>query len=277
MISAKIIADSVNPYGNRITTFVITYPRFILAEVNTHRALSRNSASSRAIPIKTMLRNIWKQPAEPVSWGQNCKGMQAKGELPKHRQVLARIIWLAACYFSCLFSWLLNKIGVHKQLANRVTEPWAHMTTIVTATEWGNFFNLRCHKDAQPEFQELAFQMLECYVRSKPHRLDWGQWHLPFAELAGRLTQEQMLKVSVARCARVSYLNFEGKIDHEKDFQLCDSLIQSGHCSPLEHAAMADPAEKGQGNFHGWLQYRKTLPNENRVAFDAHKLLASRC
>lgn len=279
MISAKIITDSINHSGSRITTFVCTYPRWILAEVNTHRALSRNSASSRAIPTHKMISNVWHNPAMPVTWGKNNKGMQSNSELNKYRQFWANLVWLVASKIACIICWILSKIGVHKQLANRVLEPFSHMTTIFTATEWGNFFNLRCHKDAQPEFRALAYAMLEAYMNSTPKELKPGEWHAPFADqyLSESLTDKERLKIATARCARVSYLNFEGNIDHAKDYKLHDDLLKSGHCSPFEHCAQSWTQELYglyQGNFTGgWLQYRKTLPNENRKQFDPEQLM----
>src|SRR4051794_21142178 len=124
MISAEILADSLSPCGSRLTTFKLVYPRFIHSELLTHRLFSRNAASSRAIPIIKMIRSILRSPAKPVSWGQNGKGMQAKRDLPSGRRAAAELVWLLACWCACGFSWLLYKLGVHKQLANRVTEPF---------------------------------------------------------------------------------------------------------------------------------------------------------
>ena len=267
MISASIIADSVSPVGDRITTFVLAYPRFFHSELMTHRAFSRNAASSRAIPIQKMIKNIWDNPAMPVSWGQNGKGMQAKGELPLYRAKVAKLVWLTACKFACFFSWLLYQIGVHKQIANRVTEPFAHITTLVTATDFGNFFALRAHPDAQPEFQALARMMLSLYLESTPRKLNWREWHLPFVdeETRSNLSVQDCLKISTARAARVSYLNFEGKIDYNKDFKLHDDLLASGHMSPFEHAARPEPeCACPQSNFKGYMQYRKMVAGENR-------------
>ena len=256
MITAKIICDSLNPQGNRLTTYVLTYPRFILAEFNTHRMLSRNSASSRAIPISKMISEILKNPAYPVSWGQNQKGMQARTQLSKHNQWLAEKVWVASCYCSCGFAWLLNKIGVHKQLANRIIEPWAHAVTIASGTEWDNFFALRTEEGAQPEFRDLALKMQSLYHENKPKSTGWGEWHLPFSDkyVLENLGLENLLKITVARCARVSYLNFEGDLDFKKDYALHDRLLKEGHFSPFEHAAQA--GETKVGNFKGWLQYR---------------------
>lgn len=278
MIKATILADSLNPIGNRLTTFVITYPRFILAEVNTHRSQSRNSASSRAIPVSKVLRDILSCPAEPVFWGANQSGMQARAELSPSKRWLARAVWLASCWTQVGFSWLLAKLGVHKQIANRLTEPYAYMTTIISGTEWGNFFNLRAHPDAQPEFQALAYAMLEAYVASTPKQLQAGEWHVPFGDklMGTDMPIELKLKVATARCARVSYLTFDGKHEQGKDCQLHDDLLASSHCSPFEHSARAEAGPVRSGNLVGFTQYRKLLPNENRETFDPLILLSQR-
>lgn len=277
MIEARIIADSVSPAGSRLTTFVLTYPRFIHSEVMTHRMFSRNAASSRAIPIKRMLSSIKTDPAMPVHWGGNGKGMQAHGELSGFRKWFAVRIWLLSMRLACFMVWCLNKLGLHKQVANRITEPWAHMTTIVTATEWKNFFSLRAHPDAQPEFQELAYQMLEAYLSNEPKQLKDGEWHLPFADkYADDLSVPQLVKITTARCARVSYKTFEGDIDHEKDYDLHDKLLTSGHLSPFEHAAQAGQSDRFSGNLRGFVQYRKLIQNENRTDVDLQSILEQR-
>lgn len=270
MISAKIVADSVSPVGNRITTFVATYPRFIHSEVMTHRSFSRNAASSRAIPVKKMVDAIKENPAMPVFWGKNQKGMQAAEELDDAGKAIAQVTWLQARDAAVQFAEQMLDNDVHKQIANRLLEPFAHMTTLITATDYANFFNLRAHPDAQPEFQELAYVMLEAYVDSVPQKLKQDEWHLPFADqyIESGLTPEQLLKISTARAARVSYLNFEGNIDHEKDYALHDSLLANGHMSPFEHAAQATTSNKYFGNFKGWLQYRKLIPDENKLIFN---------
>lgn len=275
-IAAKIIADSINPDGKRLTTFVCTYHRFILAEVNTHRQLSRNSASSRAVPISKMINAVISNLAEPVFWGANQKGMQSKVELSKSRQKVAKLVWRAASLGACGAAWLMSKLGVHKQIANRLLEPFSWTTSIITATEWGNFFNLRCHPDAQPEFQQLAFAMLEQYAIGSPAKKEWGEWHIPFGDkYLDDIGIAEQVKVCTARSARVSYFNFEGDIDYKKDFKLHDDLLISGHVSPSEHSAQAEPGN--WGNFlGGWKQYRKTLAGENRSQFNAADLLRSR-
>lgn len=293
MIEARVILDSITEDEHRLITFVGKFPRFCLAELNTHRALSRNSASSRAIPQARLIKRIEDQLALPVTWGKNQAGMQAEENVGIELGEEAESVWRSASIEGILHAKKLADIGIHKQIANRLLEPFFYTEAIISATELGNFFNLRCHKDAQPEFQELAFCMLQAYVDSTPKLLKAGEWHIPFGDkyIEEGLTLEQQIKIGVARCARVSYLNFEGEIKHEKDYQLHDDLLASGHMSPFEHVAKAqsywechdygdeireNPRLVPSGNFIGWQQYRKTLPNENRIIFDPIALLATR-
>lgn len=265
-IEAKIICDSINPIGNRITTWVVKFPRFILAEFNTHRMLSRNSSSSRAIPIERIIKNIQDDPALPEFWGKNQKGMQAAEEItdPILRGA-AQTWWLEARDKAIFAAKKLQGLDVHKQIANRLLEPWMHQTVLCTATEWENFFALRAHKDAQPEFKVLAHKMLEIYNESAPKQLNVGEWHIPFGDqYLDDISTENALKICTARAARVSYNNFEGNIDFNKDYELHDNLLASGHLSPFEHCAKALGFQTKVGNFVGWQQYRKTFQGENK-------------
>lgn len=265
MIDARIIADSINPVGNRITTWVVKFPRFILAEFNTHRMLSRNSSSSRAIPIEKIIQSVIDEPAMPEFWGKNQKGMQASVELNEKEREEAKAQWLYARDLAVHKARMLQSMDVHKQIANRILEPWMHQTVLCTATEWENFFALRAHKDAQPEFRVLATDMLNIYNMNEPKKLNVGDWHIPFGDkYCYELTIEEQLKVCTARAARVSYNNFEGDMDFKKDFDLHDKLLESGHLSPFEHCAKALPRDIIVGNFIGWKQYRKFCKNENR-------------
>ena len=299
MINSKILLDSINPVGNRITSWILTYPRFFHSEIMTHRVFSRNAASSRAIPVKRMIDDIRQNCAMPIFWGKNQAGMQAKEELDdivKRREILvspvgnsldpytltvtdkhaAKHEWLAARDSAIKHAEKMLELGVHKQIANRILEPFMHMTVIITGTEFENFFALRAHPDAQPEFQDLAYKMLDIYQLSEPNKLKEGEWHIPFGDKLDetRLTElyyqtaipheELKLRISVARCARVSYLNFEGKDDYNKDIELSETLSSSGHWSPFEHSAMALSTSEYSGNFKGWKQYRKTFYEENR-------------
>lgn len=280
----RILADSVSLNGVRLTTWELTYPRFVHAELMTHRLFSRNSASSRAIPTKKLMRQIRKDPAMPVWWGKNQTGMQAREELKGWRLALVRRLWLSARWGALLVAWLLGVLGFHKQIANRILEPWMFITVIVTATEWENWFKLRCHPDAQPEIGWVAKEMQRQYIANAPHFLQPGEWHLPLVDWGDKTaivfkTKEAQdpffCKVSAGRCARVSYLTHDGRRDMNEDVGLADKLMSSGHWSPFEHVAQALPknacgnqvhdlkrcstAKKWSGNLRGWTQYRATV------------------
>lgn len=265
MIEAKIICDSINPVGNRITTWVLKYPRFIHSEFMTHRVLSKNAASSRAITLDKMIQSVLDDPAMPEFWGKNQKGMQAYEELDVISIEAAKQEWLAARDRAVQSVRILQELNLHKQLSNRLLEPWSHITVLCTGTDWENFYSLRAEAAAQPELQKLAFLMLEKYNNNEPKPLEMGDWHIPFGDkYLNDVTLEDALKICTARAARVSYNNFEGSIDFQKDVKLHDSLMSSGHWSPFEHCAKALNTPNRFGNFIGWLQYRKLFPNENR-------------
>ena len=267
MISAKIIADSVNEAGNRLTTFELTYPRFIHGEVMTHRVFSRNAMSSRAVPVKRMLAQVWSSPTMPVHWGKNQPGMQAKAELAGWRLWGVQALWGLSGKLNCAVAWAMDKLGAHKQIVNRRLEPDQWMKTILTATEWDNFYELRDHEDAQPEFQVLARKMREAHEASEPNLLKEGEWHLPYmtgeeevacAVFGNGADDSYLQKASAARCARVSYLTHDGQVPHmSKDLALFERLAGSRplHASPLEH--QCTPGTSNCGNFVGWTQFRK--------------------
>lgn len=273
-IMARVIADSINPNGDRLTTVEAVFNRWILAEVNTHRMLSRSSASSRAIPVSRVIRQVWADPAGPVHWGGNQAGMQARSELAGWRRAAARRIFRLARLPAIAAAWLLVRIGLHKQVANRILEPWVWHTAVLSATEWENFFRLRLHPDAQPEFQELARCVRDAMDSSAPRALEWGCWHQPYIEAqdwvnAARaafrpgddaVVPETAL-VSAARCAAVSYVRQGEDRDPRKDVALAARLRDSGHWSPFEHVAVACPGR--WGNFIGFRQARKFYPGED--------------
>lgn len=271
-ITAQIIADSVSHRGARITTFVLRYPRFVHAELLTHRMLSRNSASSRAIPLDKAIAAVVEDPATPSFWGSNRAGMVAGDELAEDQIAHARQIWLAARDAAVLHARALGAANLHKQHASRIIEPFSHITTVVTATDWANFYRLRRAPDALPEFRALADAMHEAHSVSTPvvrePATGEGGWHLPFVTGAERqgleLTVPDLCAISVGRCARVSYLTHDGRRDPAEDRALCVRLSQNGHWSPFEHVALAlDDAGEASGNFHGWRQYRKCYRSEH--------------
>lgn len=268
-IRARVVADSVNPEGDRLTTVEATFNRYVLAELNTHRMLSRNSASSRAIPVSKIMAQVWRNPAVPVAWGANQKGMQARRELGGVRRWFARRLFLWARIPALVFAWFLTKVGLHKQVTNRILEPWVWHTAIISATEWNNFFKLRCHPDAQPEFHELAEAIRRARSRSHPRKIDWGGWHLPYVEdvsMGGPIygSNDPLLeypKVSAACCARVSYVRQNDRRSVGEDVAMANKLSTDGHYSPLEHPAKA--CRGMWGNFDGWKQLRKHYDGED--------------
>ena len=285
-ITAQIIADSISPAGIRLTTLQLRYPRFIHSEFLTHRMFSRNASSSRAIPVAKMIEDLRRDPAMPVFWGSNKPGMQAGEELDEETLDECKDAWFEARDWMIQSAeWLMAR-GLHKQIANRILEPWAHINVVCTATDWENFYALRRHKDAQPEIKALADAMWDAQQASTPRLLQPGQWHLPYITKEdwreayhgpSQTPEWNMLKrVSVARCARVSYLTHDGKTTTvEEDLQLYDRLLGSSplHASPAEHQATPDEGiQHGfntmwmkpelHGNLRGWIQFRKTLRNE---------------
>lgn len=278
-VSAKIIADSIGEHGSRLTTFLVTYHRFVHAEHLRHRMQSFNVSSSRAIP-GTMFQTLVKETElEPVWWGKNQAGMQAREELTGSSLDGAKQLWREARGSMLNFHAQLLALGLHKQIANRLLEPWLPVTVLVSATDWANFFKLRCHPDAQPEIQALADAMLFCYCNSVPKYLAEGVWHIPFGDRMEKgWTLRTQLKVATARCARLSYLTFEGDIDLAKDCALHDRLAESNHWSPFEHIAKCMPLKRYYANFRGWRQYRKQFNPEHWSddEVDLKKLLKER-
>ena len=286
MYQAKIILDTQAPSGARLTTFELTYPRFVHSEFMTHRVASKNSASSRAIPIKKMLDKISFNPVIPVEWGTAKAGMQA-GEETIHTG-LAEKIWVDASRQMVEVAKKLGglvsidkngnivpddspgaiKLNLHKQIVNRIVEPWMWITVICSATDYDNFFALRCHPDSQPEIQKLAYMMRETYYSSTPKNLASGEWHIPYIQDDEiTLDDEVKRKISVARCARVSYLTHDGVRNTEKDLELYTRLNNgsgTGHWSPFEHVARAEVDLIRSGNLIGYTQFRKMFKNENQ-------------
>lgn len=282
-ISAKIIEDSISVEGKRLTTLQLMYPRFIHAELMTHRDFSRNASSSRAIPVKKMIEMIRNEPAMPIHWGQNQAGMQAAAELSEGYKHAAQVRWREAAINAARVAEQMMELGLHKQVANRILEPFQHIHVVVSATEWDNFFALRAHPDAQPEIQALAYEMLHAFKNSVPTELRTGEWHLPYVTKDERNDQffklpdnrNLLTKISAARCCRVSYLKHDGSAASiADDLDLCDKLAGAVpiHASPFEHQATPDHIVADEsnplprylqshlhGNFKGWIQQRKLI------------------
>lgn len=299
-ISAKVIADSISLHGIRLTTMQLRYPKYIHGEFMTHRVFSRNASSSRAIPVERLIQDVIDDPVYPARWGLNQKGMQAHQEADEAAAGAALQYWKVGRMHAIEAARRLHRLGIHKQVVNRVIEPYSHINVVVTATEWENFYSLRCHPDAQPEMQALANAMLQAQRASLPTVLQSGDWHLPYVTdddwrcfpqdlVTGGdgYTYEEaldsLIKVSVARCARTSYLTHEGRTPSvDEDIALYARLVGSVplHASPAEHQATPDTCHDNKtiyavqnrevvwhnpelhGNLVGWRQYRKTLPGE---------------
>ena len=267
----KVLADSLSASSSsRLTTLMMTYPRIIHSEHLRHRMFSFNAASSRAIPVEKFIKQVEEDPFVPIHWGAAQKGMQAYEELDWMNSELCKCDWLEASVQAVIAVRNLLARGLHKQIANRLLEPWMWTTVICTGTDgaWNNFFALRCHPEAEPHIQKLAYMTRDVMRASWPKILEVGDWHLPLTGFPGdeALSKDDLIKVSAGRCARVSYLTAEGTRDVSQDIALHDRLVSSKHFSPTEHQAMCgleDSFFSNGGNFgQGWIQYRKTLQGE---------------
>lgn len=297
-ITARIVADSIAPSGKRLTTFEFEYNRWILAELNTHRAISKNSASSRAVPFERMLELITESSAMPVHWGVNQGGMTAKEELSKADIKKAKKLWISTRNSVIKYTKKLYELNLHKQVINRLSEPYSMMKTVASGTNWNNLLWLRDDEDAQPEFRELAVCIRQCLETSVPVKLYGGEWHLPYIKTVRvndtliyldsddkELTLEEAQQISASCCAQVSYRRLNET--KEKAIEIFGKLFsgRKPHMSPTEHQGTPllygyyknspfepDTWEDGvthvdkysdlhSGNFTGWIQYRQTLPN----------------
>lgn len=276
--NATVLADSLTPTGARLTTLQVCFPRFILAEVNTHRMLSRNYRSSRAVPVAKLVEEVRTEPFVPLAFLKNKPGMQGGEVLDDAKTNEARTTWLAAARDAANHAEWMALAGVHKQLANRIIEPYLYVHGVISATEWDNLFALRCHPDAQPEFQELACAMRDAIASSTPvgrgvEIRSRASWHLPYISDDERESMPigTLLQLSAARCAWVSYKPFDPDQagDVEKALRTFSKLADSVpmHASPLEH--QGTPAlPRGSGNYYGWQQFRHLYETMGRVWID---------
>jgi hypothetical protein len=259
--NSAVIADSVSEAGVRLTTLEVTMHRFVLAEMNTHRLFSRNSASSRAIPVRKQLERVIGDPAIPIEFGSNQPGMQAGEALTGAAHDAALAAWSSARDGAVKAVQDLGELGVHKQVANRILEPFMWHTAIITANDWDGFWQQRLSSLAQPEIRVAAEAMRAAFDASTPALVADGDWHTPYIRPEdGDLDTEQRKQIAAARCARVSYLTHDGRRDLDADFTLYQRLVTADppHWSPMEHVATpaADPVP---GNFRGWRQLRHDI------------------
>ena len=294
-ITAKVICDSFDTnMHTRITTMELEYPRFIHSEFMTHRMFSRNASSSRAIPVAKVIQAVIDNPAMPIHWGKNQSGMQAREELDDSGKESVERLWIDARDCAVQLAKEMSEVGAHKQIVNRILEPFTHIRVIVTATDYANFFALRDHEDAQPEIRELAVAMKKAIEESTPQLLGIGECHLPYLDAEDFTNIYEHLKensitrhdpaqhqiwmmacaVSAARCARVSYLTHDGERPTlEKDLELYRHLVNANppHMSPCEHQASPNCYSKideldypiTHSNFRGWVQFRHLIKGES--------------
>lgn len=294
-VTAKVVVHSIAHHeAPELVTMEVNFPRMVLAEFNTHCVFSRNSASSRAIPVEVQLRMILDNLYLPFFFGANKSGMQANEELEGDDLIAAVNNFMVGRDIAILqavalmggvktikgealqeelgnmmenYTWLQGffmpqAIGLHKQNANRVLEPYMWHKVIVTATDWANFYGLRCNEHAQPEIREAALAMIKAHEGSSPTFLKEGEWHTPYInEDEQSLPAFERKSVSAGRCARVSYLTHDGVRDISKDMELYQRLLDGGHMSPLEHVATYDP--KARGKLRSWRAYRQDVKDEN--------------
>jgi thymidylate synthase ThyX len=305
LISASVVCDSTGEHSPRLTTFLTRYPKFVHAEHCRHRTHSFCVSSSRAIPLSKTLEEVWNPElrAYPVKWGAEQKGMSPGDEVELINIERARVCWELSATRAIECAEHMAQLGVHKSICNRILDPFLHVNVLVTSCEPGllNFFGLRLDKAADPTIRALAEAMWTAWNESTPKKLEPGEWHLPFIDgqtlqeitefetnqravnrdILDRSVNGLAARVSVARCARLSYTSFEtGKRSTiEEDLALYDRLITARpiHASPAEHQATPDkwdffryddlaPEEwehpELHGNLPGWCQYRKTLSGE---------------
>lgn len=287
MFQATVLCSSLNPHAlphdpnllHRLTTMELEYPRCIHSEFLTHRMFSRNSASSRAIPIDKMIKRVVDDPFIPIVWGKNQSGMQAHEEFTLTNEIAqCREAWTDALDSALVAANDLKELGLHKQIVNRILEPFQWITVIATgnAIAWENFFHLRCSNMAEPHIREVAYMAREAYDAFEPTTLTGELEHLPLVNrintvTVGQLgefiypTPEEARAISTGRCARISYLTHHGIHDWSEDIRLHNKLRDDGHWSPFEHPArpniVTDP--NSGGNFGPWwAQYRKHFQGE---------------
>ncbi len=294
MFAKVVLASKPTNGAAPVITIHARYPRVIHSEIMTHRVFSRNARSSRAVPVATMLKEIRETPFVPWHWGKNQKGMQASENFGPEEVAELKAAWLVARDNAVNSAEGMSDFGVHKQIANRLIEPFSFIDTLITSTSWANFRHLRDHKDAEPHFQDLAKMFAEAIDNAAYEELRPGQWHLPYVPhweradivkaITGKTWEEDwdqadnlaMAKISVARCARISYKPFDGNGSIEAELERYEKLVGSDplHASPAEHQATPDTFDAQYpgaewdnphlaGNLGpGWIQYRKSLPNE---------------
>lgn len=288
MYKAKVIADSISEAGCRLVTIEVTMPRIVLAEYNTHRVFSRNTASSRAIKSERLIKAIEENPFIPEKFPANKAGMQATEWLEGDAHIEAEAQWLYARDNALRTVKKFETLGVHKQIANRLLEPFMWVTNVTSATEWNNFFLQRVDKElalsgswehyrevndrrenpfpAQYEIQKIAYLMVNAFKYSNPKLLKMGEWHLPYVKEEEKelFSQEDLIMLSGGRCGKISFLNHGETNTPETDIGIAKNrMVANKHWSPVEHPATPLETADFCGNFRGWKQQRKFYAGES--------------
>jgi hypothetical protein len=275
----KIILASKNgATHDTVVSMLCTYPRRIHSELMTHRVFSRNAKSSRAIPVKKYIDEATYNPARKLCWRKAQKGMQGGEYIEGDDRLALEDSWNRARSHAVYEAETQLRIGASKQDINRILEPFIHMTILITATEWKNFFFRRSSDAADPEIALLSDTMLHAYLTMKPQTLYPGEWHLPWIDkhVQEGASLPQKIKISTARSARLSYMTFDNEIDPEKDYLLHDSLLHDVHMSPLEHPCEATIDNNFHGNLKGFRSYRLHIPEQSGEHGDLHELAKQR-
>jgi len=264
-MTVRMICDSAGPHGIRASTLQLRYHRFIHSELLTHRALSRNASSSRAIPITTFVEQVKTDPALPIFVGKARPGMKTVEEVESPEYVRAYLEEMGAGVAE-MISKLYADTGAAKEILNRYLEPWQWMNTVITCTDWEWLFEPRLevdedgHPEAQREMYLLVSMIKESLERSIPRQLEYGEWHMPYLwaeELKLPLAEQQV--ISTARCCRVSYARHGEIRNFNEDKLRHDTLIQKKHWSPTEHPMLCVSKTVRGGNVRGYLQYRQLV------------------
>jgi thymidylate synthase ThyX len=270
-VKSELIAYSQSAVdGTKLATFKIEVPLAAFIDIATHRIFSKNASSSRAIPTKKWRQRTLDDIAIPTILTKFSKGMSANEPLDEEVAKVVKSHWIEAAEFCASKHKDLEDLGVSKQDANVLLYQFSHLQVIISSTFWDNFFNLRCDNAAKPDVRILAEMMKDALTSTTPTVLKHGDWHLPLVteEEKLKVNTKDLIKVSVARCARVSYIIPEtGLVSTiDKDIELHNRLISSNHGSPLEHIAtpFAEP-NIFCGNYLGWLQYRKLKEPNNTL------------
>ena len=253
-MEVKVLLDSVNPYTNvRLTTLHCVYPQFIHQQVLTHRMFSRNSSSLRAISFD---RADSEFDTVYPTWTLEKKGMQGPLVEDFKTKLMADCIVDEMDNFVSSRCARLEELGIHHQDINNYLRPFQNIHTVITATDFENFFQQRLHESTKPDMQRLAQLIYDALEESKPEETIW---HTPLISdlLESTYTNKQLELISAARLARISY--FKWQDDPQKDLELAKKLIENNHPSPFEHIAFAQQDNEYYGNFKSWKQLRHIL------------------